>query len=264
MERRLFGVVTGASRGIGAEYARALAAMGYDLLLVGRDKERLNALSAELSTHHSVSIYAEVMDLSEAGAAHRLYVAARRCRDRADVVVNNAGFGVFGSFVDVPLARIQQMLRLHVDTIVESMRLFLPAMLERRGGAIVTVASTAGFFPLPYMAEYAATKAFLISFSLALAEEVRSSGVRLQVCCPGSTETDFHRTAGFRPANPLGRDTAARVVRVSLRGLRTGRRLVTVGWRGRVLWWFSRWLPPAFVARAAERWLKRGLASGGA
>ena len=129
---------------------------------------------------------------------------------------------------------------------------------------MVTVASTAGFFPLPYMAEYAATKAFLISFSLALAEEVRAWGVRIQVCCPGSTETDFHRTAGFRPANPLGRETPDRVVRASLRGLRTGRRLVTVGWRGRVLWALSRWLPPTFVARAAGMWLKRGLASGGA
>ena len=233
--------------------------MGYDLLLVGRDKPRLEALSSELATERSVSVYTEVMDLSEPGAAHRLYAAARSHRDGIDVVINNAGFGIYGSFVDTPLPRLQQMLRLHVDAVVESVRLFLPSMLERKDGAIVTVASTAGFFPLPFMAEYAATKAFLISFSLALAEEVRSCGVRIQVCCPGSTQTDFHRTAGFRPSNPLGRDTPARVVQASLRGLRTHRVLVTVGWRGGLLRAFSRCLPPAVVARMAGTWLKRGL-----
>ena len=233
--------------------------MGYDLLLVGRDKPRLEALSSELTTQRSVSIYTEVMDLSEAGAAHRLYAAARSHRDGIDVVINNAGFGLYGSFVDTPLPRVQQMLRLHVDAVVESVRLFLPSMIERKDGAIVTVASTAGFFPLPFMAEYAATKAFLISFSLALAEEVRSCGVRIQVCCPGSTQTDFHRTAGFRPSNPLGRDTPARVVQASLRGLRTHRVLVTVGWRGGLLRALSRCLPPAVVARMAGTWLKRGL-----
>jgi short-subunit dehydrogenase len=256
---RQFGVVTGASRGIGAEYARGLAAMGYDLLLVGRDKARLDALSSELSAQRSVSIDHEVMDLSEEGAAHRLYAAARSRRDRIDLVVNNAGFGMYGSFVDMPLPRVQEMLRLHVDAVVESIRLFLPSMLERKDGAIITVASTAGFFPLPFMAEYAATKAFLISFSLALAEEVRSCGVRIQVCCPGSTRTDFHATAGFRPANPLGRDAPARVVKASLRALRTHRVLVTVGWRGGVMWALSRCLPPAVVARVAGVWLKRGL-----
>jgi short-subunit dehydrogenase len=233
--------------------------MGYDLLLVGRDKARLDELSSELSTQRPVSIYTEAMDLSEAGAAHRLYAAARNCRDRIDLVVNNAGFGLFGPFVDVPLPRLQHMLRLHVDAVVESMRLFLPSMMERKDGAIITVASTAGFFPLPFMAEYAATKAFLISFSLALAEEVRSCGVHIQVCCPGSTQTDFHRTAGFQPANPFGRDTPARVVKASLSGLRTHRVLVTVGWRGGVMRALSRCLSPALVARVAGAWLKRGL-----
>jgi len=262
MTRRQFGVVTGASRGIGAEYARGLAARGYDLLLVGRDKARLDALSSELSAQRNVAIYNEVMDLSESGAAHQLYAAARGCRDRIDLVVNNAGFGMYGSFVEMPLPGVQRMLRLHVDAIVESIRLFLPSMLERKDGAIVTVASVAGFFPLPFMAEYAATKAFLISFSLALAEEVRSCGVKIQVCCPGSTRTDFHTTAGFRPANPLGRDTPARVVEASLRALRTPRVLVTVGWRGGVTRALSRCLPPAMVARVAGAWLQRGLRQG--
>src|SRR5579884_3721775 len=123
-------------------------------------------------------------------------------------------------------------------------------------GAIVTVASVAGFFPLPYMAEYAATKAFLISFTQAVAEEVRPFGVRLQVCCPGSTETDFHTTAGFRPRNPLRRHTAEAVVAASLRGLRRRRVVVTVGAGGALLRVLSRCVPASLIAKAAALWLR--------
>ncbi|MGH7255142.1 MAG: SDR family NAD(P)-dependent oxidoreductase, partial [Nitrospirales bacterium] len=213
---RPIAIVTGASRGIGAEYARALAGRGRDVLLVARDKARLDQLAEELRARHAVSVEVAVIDLAEPDAAHRLFSAARQFRPVADVLVNNAGFGYFGEFVDMPLARIQAMLRLHVNTVVESVRLFLPAMLERRRGAIINVSSVAGFLSLPYLAEYAATKAFLNAFSEALAEEVRDSGVLIQACCPGSTDTDFHATAGFRPRNPLGAQDPAEVVAVSL------------------------------------------------
>ena len=192
-----FAVITGASRGIGAEYARALAGRGYDLLLVSRDTARMDQLASELTSCHGVAVDSEELDLAQEDAGHRLYVAARQRRPHVDLLVNNAGFGLSGEFVNMPMARVQAMLRLHVITIVESIRLFLPAMLERRDGGVITVASIAGFYSVPYMAEYAATKAFLIAFSEALAEEVASSGVRVQACCPGSTETDFHATAGL-------------------------------------------------------------------
>lgn len=252
---RPFAVVTGSSRGIGAAYARALASKGYDLLLVARDQAALDRLRSELGAH-AVSVRHELIDLSEPEAAHRLYVAACHFRGVPDLLVNNAGFGLFGEFVGMPMARIQQMLRLHINTVVESIRLFLPGMVERRSGFIVNVASIAGLFAVPHMAEYAATKAFLVNFSQALDEEVRRSGVRVQVCCPGSTDTEFHRTAGFRPRNPFGSQRPEQVVRASLSALERGPSLVTVGVSGALLMLVSRCVPRRFLIRGAGRWMK--------
>ena len=260
---RPFALITGASRGLGAEYARALAARGYDLLLVSRDKPRMDRLASDLAGRYPVAVHMEVVDLAQPAAAHRLYAAARQRCGALDLLVNNAGFGLVGEFVDMPMARIQEMLRLHVNTIVESIRLFLPGMIERRAGGIINVSSIAGLFPLPYMAEYAATKAFLISLSEALAEEVRPFGVHVQACCPGSTETDFHTTAGVRSGNPLGLQTPATVVAVSLAALERGPTVVTIGWRGRVLALLSRGFPRAWLARAAARRLRTSKPAGG-
>ena len=254
---RLFAVVTGASRGIGAEYAKALAADGYDLLLVARDEVLLKKLASELCERHGVVTHTEVIDLALPDAAQRLYVAARQRRDHVDLLINNAGFGAFGPFIDVPMPRIQEMLRLHVNTIVESIRLFLPGMVERSSGAVINVASTAGLLALPFMTEYAATKTFLITFSQALAEEVRPLGVRIQACCPGSTETDFHQTSGFRANNPLGSDTAAQVVSTSLAALDHGPVVIIIGWRGRLLRWLTRFMPATVMTRVAGRWLRQ-------
>ncbi|WP_447980475.1 SDR family NAD(P)-dependent oxidoreductase [Candidatus Nitrospira bockiana] len=254
-----FAVITGASRGIGAAYAKALAARGYDLLLVARDRPRLAALADEIGKQHGVAVDVEAMNLADRDAAERLFVAARQRAASVSLLVNNAGFGLFGRFIDHPMPRIQEMLRLHLDTVVGATRLFLPGMLERRSGSIVVVASTAGFLAVPYMAEYAATKAFLISFTRALAEEVAPFGVRLQVCCPGSTETDFHRTAGFRPDHPLGARTAEEVAAASLRGLQRGRVVVTVGWQGGLLRAGTGVLPAGWLTRWAGRWLGAGL-----
>jgi uncharacterized protein len=247
-----FVIITGASRGIGAEYARALAGRGYDLLLIARDYQRLDRLAAELS-RHEVKVEIEALDLARPEAAQRLYAAARGRREAVDLLIHNAGFGLFGAFVEMPMARIQEMLRLHVNTVVESTRLFLPNMIDRGAGAIIVVASAAGLFSVPYYAEYAATKAFLISFSEAIAEEVRPSGVRVQVCCPGSTSTDFHRTAGFRPNNPFGSLSPAQVVSRSLAALHNGPVFVTVGWQGRILALAGRWLPKTALIKVAAR-----------
>lgn len=251
-----FAVVTGASRGIGAAYARALAARGWDLLLVSRDGARLEQLASELTEGYRVQADIEVCDLGGEEAAQRLYVAARRRRMAVDLLVNNAGFGMHGDFVEMPVPRIQEMLRLHVNTVVETMRLFLPAMIERRIGAIINVASVAGFFAVPYLAEYAATKAFMINFSEAVAQEVKPFGIRIQACCPGPTETDFHATAGYRTKNVLGTQRPEEVVVRSLRALERGRVVVTIGWRERAVTGLSRLVPRTVLARAGARWMK--------
>ncbi len=251
-----FAVVTGASRGIGAEYARALGARGHDLLLVARDKDRLEHLAADLVQRYGIEAGWEIMDLAEPEAGHRLFAAARAQRPYVDVLVNNAGFGLYGAFVDMPSPKLQEMLRLHINTIVESVRLFLPGMLERGSGTIINVSSTAGLMPIPYLAQYGATKSFLISFTEALAQEVRGSGVRLQACCPGSTDTDFHATAGYVPKDPVRVDSAAEVVSASLAALSRGPVTVTVGLRGRLMAAISRWGPRRFLLRTTALFMK--------
>ena len=253
---RPFAVVTGASRGIGAEYARALAVRGFDLLLVSRDSTQLEQMAAELGQQYPVSVTWEAIDLAEPEAAHKLYATARQRRDTVDLLVNNAGFGLYGKFVDMPMARLQEMLRLHVNTVIESIRLFLPDMLQKGRGAIINVASLVGLFPLPYLAQYAATKALLVSFSEALAEEVRHSGVRIQACCPGSTETDFHAIAGHAPKDPIRSDSPAEVVAASLAALEKGPTVVTVGRRGRLYASLIRWVPRRIFMRAVAAAMK--------
>jgi short-subunit dehydrogenase len=176
-----FAVITGASRGIGAEYARALGAQGYDLLLVARDETRLGQLAEELQKTYSVQVRRETLDLARPNASSTLYHLAHSVRPHVSVLVNNAGFGRYGLLADMPFSTIQDMLQLHIHATTESTRLFLPDMMNQHHGAIINVSSVAGFFPIPYMAEYAATKAFIISFSEAVAMEARESGVTIQV-----------------------------------------------------------------------------------
>lgn len=253
---RPFAVVTGASRGIGAAYARALAARGYDLLLASRDRERMEQTARACRALGPGTVGCAVVDLAEPDAAHRLYSAAMDRRTRVDLLVNNAGFGFFGDFTAMPMRQVREMLRVNVDSVVESTRLFLPGMIARGGGAVIIVSSVAGFFPVPYLAEYAATKAFLISFCEGLAEEVRGTGVRVQACCPGSTDTDFHATAGFKPKSLFGGMAPERVVTESLARLNRDSTIVTIGWQGFVLRLAGRWAPHGLIVRMARRWTK--------
>ena len=248
-----FAILTGASRGIGAAYARLLAARGYDLLLVSRDETRLTHLSRELELNHRIRAHVFSTDLAQPDAAQQLFVEGRRYRRTPDMLINNAGFGLYGEFVSHPLPRVQEMLHLHVQTVVESIRLFLPGMIERGSGTIINVASIVGMLPIPYFAEYAATKAFLLSFSEALAEEVRSTGVLVQACCPGQTETDFHGTAGFRPSTPFPMQPAGQVAYTSLAALPNRRPVVTIGWQGKLVALLTKWVPRVALTKAVGR-----------
>jgi short-subunit dehydrogenase len=255
-QRPPFAVITGASRGIGAEYARALADQGYDLFLVGRDVTRLETLRQELQQVTQREIRVDSLDLSQPQAAETLYDLARTYRSEVSLLINNAGFGLYGEFAGMPMANVRNMLQLHINTIVESIRLFLPAMKVRQQGAIITVASVAGFFPIPYMTEYAATKAFLIAFSEGLARETQSQGVTIQVCCPGFTETDFHQSAGHQPKHVLFVQTAQQVVQTSLQALQSKRTLVTIGWQGRLALWISKIIPHTLMMAIAGKFVK--------
>ncbi len=254
----MLAVITGGSRGIGEAYARQLAARGYAIHLVARDAERLDRVARDIRIAHGVAVEEIVLDLAQTDGAERLYAEVRhRGLGPVDVLVNNAGFGFFGEFVDMPMPRIQEMLFLHLTTITKSVRLFLPEMRERRSGAIINVASVAGLMPLPYLALYAATKAFMVSLGDGVGHETGKYGVVVQTCCPGRTSTDFHATAGGKAYRaPGGEQTADEVVAESLAALDRRRTLVITGRRNRFLARLQQFVPRRVVLWAAEQVLR--------
>lgn len=190
-----FALVTGASSGIGLEIARRLAAQGQPLVLVARGQARLEALAAELRQAHGVRVEVIGADLSAAGAADALAAELQRRGLEIHTLVNNAGFGLFGKHADTALADEQQMLDVNITTLTRLSKLLLPGMLARRQGRILNLASTAAFQPGPYMAVYYATKAYVLSYSEALAEELRGTGVTVTALCPGPTRSGFQDKA---------------------------------------------------------------------
>lgn len=249
-------IITGASRGIGAAYALQLAKQGYSLLLVGRDHERLNRMTEDLQSKYAVKIEKEYLDLTESGAAQTLYNRAVALNQDLSILIHNAGFGLYGTFASIPQSKVRDMLHLHVLQVTESTRLFLPRMMAQGTGTIIIVSSLAGLFPIPYMAEYAATKAYLNTFFEALAQEVDGTGVTIQVCCPGFTDTDFHRTAGYRPRHVLSPQSPHQVASVSLKALESRRTMVMIGWQGHLAYWMTRVLPRRFLMSLAAKFVK--------
>jgi short-subunit dehydrogenase len=193
-------LITGASSGIGAAFARQLATMGYDLILVARREERLAALAAELQERHTTTAEVLAADLARSNDVKRVLKRITELDD-LDLLINNAGFGAPGSFAEVYLAPQLDMIRLHVIASVCLTRAALPGMIARRHGTIINVSSIAGLTPIPGSATYSATKAYLNIFSGALQAELRGTGVKVQALCPGFTHTEFHDTPthrGFR------------------------------------------------------------------
>ena len=186
-------LITGASSGIGAAYARQLAAMGYNLILVARREERLAALAAELKERYPISAQVLAADLSNPAGVERVEAYIARL-ERLDVLINNAGFGSPGSFVEADFANQLAMIQVHVVASVRLTRAALPLMMTRQRGAIINVSSIAGLVPIPGSATYSATKAYLNVFSEALQAELRDTDIKIQALCPGFTRTGFHDT----------------------------------------------------------------------
>jgi uncharacterized protein len=246
-------LITGASSGIGRAFARALAERGMSVVLVARSEERLRALAAELSQRYGVRAEVIPADLSLEGAARQIQQEVER-RDLApDLLVNNAGFGLNGFFETLSPERDHQQVMVDVAAVVDLTHAFVPSMLERsEGAAIINIASTAGFQPVPYMAVYGASKAFVLSFSQALAEEYRTRHLRVLALCPGATETPFFDIAG-KAASIGRRRTPEHVVATGLRALERGRSVVIDGYSNALLAQLSRFSPPRLVTRIAGR-----------
>ena len=241
-------LITGASAGLGVDFARQLSAQGKQLVLVARRRDRLDALAAELGSARAVE-----MDLSEAGAADRLMADLAAHGERADLLVNNAGFGLTGRFAELDGRRQRQMIDLNCGALIELAHAVLPAMIERKQGRILNVASTAAFQPGPGMAVYFATKAFVLSFSEALHEEVKRHGVTVSALCPGPTATEFGEVAGFGQSNLLDKVAAdsASVVRAGLAGLDNGKAVIIPGLMNKSTAQAHRFFPRSWVRKAA-------------
>jgi uncharacterized protein len=194
-ENRKTALITGASSGIGYELAGLFASSGHDLVLVARNEQRLSRLAEELQQRIGVAVTVLVKDLAAPRAAEEIVVELQNRSLHVDILVNNAGFGEYGPFHETSLERKLQMIQVNVAELTQLTRLLLSGMLERNSGNILNIGSTASFAPGPFVAVYSATKAYVLSFSEALAEELKGTGVTVTVLCPGSTETEFAERA---------------------------------------------------------------------
>jgi short-subunit dehydrogenase len=241
-------LITGASSGLGVEFARQLSTKGHRLVLAARRKDRLDALAAELGNARAVAI-----DLSRAGAVKTLLADLDNAEEQVGTLINNAGFGLRGRFVELDPAREREMIDLNIGTLTELCRAIAPQMVERKSGAILNVASTAAFQPGPNMAVYFATKAYVLSFTEALHEELKPHGVKVSALCPGPTRTEFGEVAGIKTLGQFDRLAmeSGPVVRLGLEGLEANEAVVIPGITNRLGAWSTRLAPRSVVRRIA-------------
>jgi short-subunit dehydrogenase len=245
-----FALITGATSGIGYELAKLFVADQFNVVLVARDEARLKNVAAELRAAHNIEAFVLSKDLSKGSAPVEIFDALKDTP--VSVLVNNAGFGSQGAFAEEKLSL--DMMHVNMDALVQLTHLFLPPMLSRRQGRLLNVASTAGFQPGPFTNIYYATKAFVFSFSVALAEELAGTGITVTTLCPGFTKTEFHERAGFqRSSRWLPMMSAQDVAQIGYRGLMSGKRIVIPGLRNKLTAAVSRRLPATFTAKIVRR-----------
>jgi short-subunit dehydrogenase len=248
-------LITGGSAGIGYELAKRFAREGYALVLVARDDEALARVANQLSGQCKTTPRVIAKDLALPPSPQELYSALQQEEIEVDVLVNNAGFGVMGPFASTSLERELAMMQLHMASLTHLTKLFLRPMLARGRGKILNVASTAAFQPGPFMAVYYASKAYVLSFSEALASEVRGSGVTVSVLCPGATRTEFHRRVGIAPLaifNRMAMD-AAGVAAAGYAGLERGQTVIIPGFTNKFLALCARVMPRRLVAAGIRK-----------
>ena len=237
-------------------FARKLAARGHNLLLVARSEDKLINLCNELGRIKSTHAQYVALDLSKQDAPARLFEETQKRGLEVDFLINNAGFGSMGEFAKLDLDRELDMIDLNVRSLVELTHRFLVPMRERKSGSIINVASTAGFQPVPFMGTYAATKAFVLSFSEALWEENRAHGVKVMALCPGVTETNFFEASRMQRPPARVAQTPEAVVDAALRGLARGKSSVISGWTNLFMVESERLVPRSLVLRVAGTMLR--------
>jgi uncharacterized protein len=246
-------LVTGASAGIGEALAVELAAAGANLVLTARRRDRLETLSQRLSNEHSIQCKILVADLTQPSAPQQIFAETEGAGQPIEVLINNAGFGEYGGFLHSNLESQLNMVQVNCTAVVHLSRLFLPQMVDRCSGAMMIVASTAAYQPVPYLATYGATKAFDRMLAEALAEELKDSGVKVSALCPGPTVSEFDRVAGSRKDDKRPRQSTAEVALRGLEGLAEGKPWVIPYFRGQLQVFAQRLVPRRLVTQAAAR-----------
>lgn len=249
-------LVTGASGGIGLEFAKLLAQAGYDLALVARSRGKLESVAAELRNTFGINVQVVVCDLARPGAAHDVLTHVPEC----GVLINNAGFANNGKFAEMAEGTTIEEIQLNIVALTQLTRLYLPGMIERKDGKILNIASTAGFLPGPNMAVYYASKAYVISFSEALAEELRGTGVTATVLCPGATESGFHARARTTATllHKFGLAKAADVAKAGIEGLMRGKPVVVPGITNKLVALSPKITPRRLLVKVSGKAVERG------
>ncbi|MDE3202155.1 MAG: SDR family oxidoreductase [Acidobacteriota bacterium] len=245
-------LVTGASAGIGSAIARDLAQRGANLILTSRRRERLETLAAEL-VQKGVDVRVVTADLNDPSAAQAIFDAVKAQGIDIEILINNAGLGNYGAFHTNEVEQELSQIRVNCDAVVAIARLFLPAMVERRRGWVMVVASTASFQPVPYISTYAATKAFDRMFALGIAAEVERFGVKVSALCPGPTESEFHEVAHAQSFVWKNLQSAEEVARIGVDGMLQGKRTVVPYAQGRFNTLLVRLLPVGLITRYVEK-----------
>jgi len=256
MGERPIALVTGASMGLGAEFARLLASEGYDLVLTARSGERLATLKKEIENLHGVEVRVLVADLADPRAPQAIFEHIRAARVEIDVLVNNAGFGMYGKFADSSLETEMEMIQVNIIALMHLTKLFMREMIALGRGRIVNVASTAAFQAGPMQSVYYASKAFVLSFSEAIGNELKGTGITVTALCPGPTPTGFQERANvgqLRGLRMMMRVSPEGVVRAGYNGMKRGQPVVIPGALNNIHVFLLRLVPRRLVTNVVRR-----------
>lgn len=254
-------LITGASSGIGLALAKVFAKNGHDVILVARSEDKLQALKAELSKAHGIQATVFSHDLTERSAPQALFDQVQQHGLTVDVLVNNAGYGDYGEFAEGDWSKLEGMILLNMLATTHLSRLFLPAMIQRGSGQVLNVSSTAAFQPGPMMAVYFATKAYVLSFSEAIAAETSDQGINVTVLCPGPTQSDFISTANMRQAALLNKSaedklpTADDVAQFGYDALQSGQVVAVHGLANKLMTFSTRLAPRSLIRKGVKQFM---------
>lgn len=245
-------LVTGASTGIGKEIAITYAKNNYNLVLVARSDDKLKELQNTLEQEYKINVETISLDLSKLDSAENLFEIVKSKNLKIDILINNAGFGLNGDFITIDLTNQTNMMMLNMVTLTKLSRLFIDEMLEQDSGHIVNIASTAAFQPVPSFAVYAATKAYVLSFSEAISQELKSENINVTAICPGATESNFLDTAGVKKVNFISMATSKQVAEFTFKKVNTKKVVAVHGLINNLIVFSLRFTPRSIVRKAAS------------